>query len=284
MNQTSLIIPLIGNSLAGESAAPYVPQPESRPWAPFRTLVDFEVTEFAITSLIPKKGIAKLLAGVTGKWSDGKSPVTLKTYSDMDAVLFMARKYVVQVFSVLQAFNLNIWIHCQFKHEEVSAEFNGEVYTFTFQYRDPWEYISCLISDESLTSVHMWNSVKKYYCEGTIEDQIFDEPNTAETWWNVDVCSYSFLSGVNKTNIFDVVHTSRGGSIPALLCTASLLVRQGYGNTTRQKISNGHSSSLAATEYSKCIWKRRWVVVRIHANCKCLSRLLVVKSELPLLH
>ena len=109
-NQTSSIIPLVGNSLAGESAASYVPQPENRPWAPFRTLEDFEVTELAITSLMPKKGITKLLAGVTGKWSNGKSPVTLKKYSDMDAILFKARKYVVQVCSILQTFNLTIWI------------------------------------------------------------------------------------------------------------------------------------------------------------------------------
>jgi hypothetical protein len=107
MNQISLIIPLIGNSLAGdsESAAHFVPQPENRPWAPFRTLEDFEVTELAITSLMPKTGITKLLAGVTGKWSNGKGPVTLKTYSDMDAVLYKARKYVVQVCSKLHVFN-----------------------------------------------------------------------------------------------------------------------------------------------------------------------------------
>ena len=185
----SSITPLIRNSLAVKSAAPYIPQPENQPWAPFRTLEDFEVTELAITCLMPKTGIAKLLAGVTGKWSNGTSPVTLKKYSDMDMVLYKARKYVVQVCSRLQG-DLPIWIHCQFKHEEVSAEFNGEIYTFPFQYRDPWEYISCLVGDESLMSVHMWNSVKKYYCEGIFEEQLFDEPNTAETWWNVDVCSY----------------------------------------------------------------------------------------------
>jgi hypothetical protein len=50
-------------------------------------------------------------------------------------------------------------------------------------------------------SVHMWNSVKKYYCEGNFEEQLFDEPNTAETWWNVDVCSYSVTSGDNETNV-----------------------------------------------------------------------------------
>jgi hypothetical protein len=158
----------------------------------------------------------------------------------------------------------------QFKHEEVTAEFNEEVYTFPFQYRDPWQYISCLVSDESLMSVHMWNSVKKMYCEGNFEERLFDEPNTAETWWDVDVRSYYyfFLLEDNKTNILDVVRTSRGRSIPALLCTTPLLVRQGYGNTTCQKIPNGHSSGLAATEYSKRIWEWRWVVTGIHANRK----------------
>lgn len=76
------------------------------------------------------------------------------------------------------------------------AEFNGKRYNFRFQYRDPWDYISSLVTDESLMPVHMWNSVKKYYSKGIFEERIFDEPNTAETWWNVDVSPYSstFLS------------------------------------------------------------------------------------------
>ncbi|KDR73368.1 hypothetical protein GALMADRAFT_72633, partial [Galerina marginata CBS 339.88] len=163
VNQGLSIIPLVGNSMTStkDNTAAYVPQPQERPWAPFRTLEDFEVTEIAVASLMSKNVVNQFLSGVTGKWSDGKSPVTLKKYSDMDAALFNARKYVVQ--------------------------FNGKVYNFKFQYRDPWDYISSLVDDESLASVHMWNSVKKYYCEGDFEEQIFDEPNTAEAWWNVDV-------------------------------------------------------------------------------------------------
>ncbi len=107
VTQIPLIVPLVGNSPAKNSAISYVPPPQDRPWAPFRTLEDFEVTEIAITSLMPKTAIDKLLAGVTGKWSDGKSRVTLKKYSDMDAVMFKARKYVVQVrVSYFMYFNL----------------------------------------------------------------------------------------------------------------------------------------------------------------------------------
>lgn len=103
-NQVSLIIPLVGNSPARGSMAVYVPQLENQPWAPFRTLEDFEVTEIAITSLMRRPAINKLLTGVTGKWSNGNSSVTLKKYSDMDAVLSKARKYVVQVRFLLQSF------------------------------------------------------------------------------------------------------------------------------------------------------------------------------------
>jgi hypothetical protein len=80
-----------------------------------------------------------------------------------------------------------------------------------------------------------------------------------------------FLLEDDKTNILDLVRTSRGRSIPTLLRTAPLLVRQRYGNTTCQKIPNGHSSDLAATEYSKCIWEWRWAVTGVHANCKFFS-------------
>lgn len=153
--------------------------------------------------------------------------------------------------AIISWINLNIWVGRQFKCEEVSAEFDGKVYNFKFQYRDPWDYISSLVNDESLMSVHMWNSVKKYYCEGDFEEQIFDEPNTAETWWNVDVSLYSsnFLSIIKlETNrpVQSLVWASWARSLSALLCTTSLLVRQRHGNTTCQKISNGHSSSLVA--------------------------------------
>jgi len=36
----------------------------------------------------------------------------------------------------------------------------------------------------------MWNAVQKYYCSGDFQERIYDEPNTADTWWNVDVSPY----------------------------------------------------------------------------------------------
>ena len=39
----------------------------------------------------------------------------------------------------------------------------------------------------------MWNSVKKYYCSGDHEECIYNKPNTADTWWAVDVNSLGFM-------------------------------------------------------------------------------------------
>ena len=69
---------------------------------------------------------------------------------------------------------------------------DGQIQTFTFEYRDPWHWILSLVQDESLAPMNMWNSVKKYYCCGDHEERIYDEPNTADTWWDIDV---SFLCG-----------------------------------------------------------------------------------------
>jgi len=30
----------------------------------------------------------------------------------------------------------------------------------------------------------------QYYCSGDFQERIYDEPNTANTWWNVDVSLY----------------------------------------------------------------------------------------------
>ncbi|KAF8798516.1 hypothetical protein BYT27DRAFT_7122910 [Phlegmacium glaucopus] len=171
-NPTAKIIVL--NTLNSESAfhsgcPTYMPQPEPRLWAPFENLADFEYTETAILGLLPKWIIDKQLAGLNSNWAEG-SRLTIKNFTEMDKVLSKARKYFVQ-----------------FKSDRVTAIYLGKVYEFTFKYRDPWEWILSVIQDESLAPMAMWNAVRKYYCSGDFEERIYDEPNTADTWWNVDV-------------------------------------------------------------------------------------------------
>lgn len=91
------IIPLsAGHSASHSEHATYIPQPEPSPWAPFKTLADFEYTETAVLGLLPKWIVNKQLAGINSNWANG-SRLTIKSYADMDKVLSRARKYFVQV-------------------------------------------------------------------------------------------------------------------------------------------------------------------------------------------
>ncbi|KII93190.1 hypothetical protein PLICRDRAFT_121618 [Plicaturopsis crispa FD-325 SS-3] len=99
----------------------------------------------------------------------GSSRITFRNHVDMDRSLESARKYVVE-----------------FKKGSVEAIYRNTPYEFKFEYRDPWDWILSIVTDETLASESMWYSVRKYYCENGVEDRLFDEPNTGEAWWEVD--------------------------------------------------------------------------------------------------
>jgi hypothetical protein len=81
------------------------------------------------------------------------------------------------------------------------ATYEDQPRQITFEYRDPWKWILALIQDESLAPWNMWNAVKKFYCHGDNEERIYDEPNTADVWWEVDV-SFSHFSA----HFFVILH------------------------------------------------------------------------------
>jgi hypothetical protein len=78
-----------------------VAAPQSRPWAPFRTLADFEYTETAVTGLLSEEVVNKQLAGFNKGWAIGGSRLTINNYKDMQGSLALAREYGVQVLNHL---------------------------------------------------------------------------------------------------------------------------------------------------------------------------------------
>ncbi|KAJ7719459.1 hypothetical protein B0H14DRAFT_2643016 [Mycena olivaceomarginata] len=118
----------------------------------FRTRADFEVTEIAVKGLLSKELTNNLLRGASHSWySKGRS--------------------------------------C-FKSGSISASYDGVNYNISFEYRDPWEWITRLLEDNTLGLFMMFNSVRKYYCEGveqeTFCERVIDEPNTADAWDEFD--------------------------------------------------------------------------------------------------
>ena len=190
IDPTPIILPLDSSpSPSVKATSPgFQPWSEPWPWAPFQMLADFEYMETAIQGLLSKKLVNKQLAGINSNWAVG-SKLSIKNYNNMEKVLTKARKHTVQV-STLRTYNVSMIgtkYTKQFRSATVSGMLDGKVQTFTFEYRDPWEWILSLVEDELLAPLNMWNSVRKYYCCGDLEERIYDEPNTGDTWWAIDV-------------------------------------------------------------------------------------------------
>ncbi|KAJ7845358.1 hypothetical protein B0H14DRAFT_2305333, partial [Mycena olivaceomarginata] len=146
-----------------------LPKQANIPWFPFRTRADFSVAEIAVKGGLNSEFTNKLLTGVNNEWGTGCSRVTIQNSDQMQQVLASARKYGVK-----------------FKPGSVFASYKGKRYEINFEYRDPWEWITTLLNDDTLGPTSIYNSVRKYYCEGSRsvvhQERIIDEPYTADTW------------------------------------------------------------------------------------------------------
>ncbi|THU83642.1 hypothetical protein K435DRAFT_689141, partial [Dendrothele bispora CBS 962.96] len=137
------------------------------PWAPFRSLADFEYTEIAIRSNMAKQTVDSQLHLLHTSWAK-RSKITLSGYSDMMNVLSSAQDFCVN-----------------FQKGSLTRTYRGKAYTFEFCFRDPWKWVVSLVTDPTLASSICWYPVRKYLHSGTSVQRLFDEPQTAEMWWNI---------------------------------------------------------------------------------------------------
>ncbi|KAF8581179.1 hypothetical protein K439DRAFT_1647974 [Ramaria rubella] len=114
------------------------------------------------------KTIKKLIRGIKHDWTDtGHCKLTYRNLDDYHQSSHYSRNYVVQVRALTHKFQSKLF-YCSFKKA---------VNTYTFLYRDPWQWILSLLTDPTLASELMFYPVKKFLHEnGTY---------TCQTWWNV---------------------------------------------------------------------------------------------------
>ncbi|KAJ7599598.1 hypothetical protein C8J56DRAFT_1011188 [Mycena floridula] len=163
------VTPLTGTN-SNPALSEYDPKKSEQPWAPFRSMADFEFTESAIQGLLSKKLVDKMLTGIHGSWSAHKSTLSIHNHSEMEAVLVSARQY--------------------FKKAHIEVTYQGQPQSFDFSYRDPWEVMVALASDPSLAPHSTWHSARKFMCRGGVIaeelERLFDEPFTGDEWWETD--------------------------------------------------------------------------------------------------
>ncbi|KAJ7613048.1 hypothetical protein FB45DRAFT_759393 [Roridomyces roridus] len=141
----------------------------AKPYAPWRTLADFEYTEGAVKGLLKSDLIDFQLKRIGGDWTEGRSKISLQNYREYRHALTCATTAGVQ-----------------FHKGTAEAKIWGETRKYSFFYRNPWEWIKTLLQDPSLACHSNWKSRKMFYSEGDHTERFVNEPWTGNRWWEVD--------------------------------------------------------------------------------------------------
>ncbi|KAJ6489261.1 hypothetical protein C8R47DRAFT_1320312, partial [Mycena vitilis] len=87
-----------------------------------------------------------------------------------------------------------------------SASYKGKKHDISFEYRDPWDWIARLLEDDSLGPQMMFNSVRKYYCEGaeevTFRERVIDEPTATPPRVRLSTTRRRPLSALRPSSAF----------------------------------------------------------------------------------
>ena len=155
----------------------------------------------------------------------------------------------------------------QFHSAEVSAKFQGKEYTYQFEYRNVWEWVVSLVSDNSLSASSHWAPQREYFCEGGCCERIVNELYTADAWWDIQVSNNDFDLGWSTDQFLQVTAAS-SKSISSLLPALAYLVRQWSCHKAHQEKANHCASSMASQSYLQCFRERWWMPTGIYATGK----------------
>jgi hypothetical protein len=157
-----------------------------RPWAPFRTLADFEAARICVEGRLPDHLALALFNGAP-TWGDGTSFLTLRSISDLDNIMEKARRHVSTVGSCHLRFLFAGLCVCQWNHSTLSSEYNGELKTYDFWWREPLDYAEAVLTDASLMEHSTFYPSEKILHQDGNSTRIYDEPWTAQTWQDIQV-------------------------------------------------------------------------------------------------
>ncbi|KAJ7248079.1 hypothetical protein C8J57DRAFT_1438022 [Mycena rebaudengoi] len=203
-----------------ESSACRGPPTNQQPWLPFRTRLDFEVSEFAQEAMLNQNQVNTLVSLIRrcAAYIDG---FTLTNHADMNKQWDLASKKCTQ----FQKFDITV----------PDRKGEGEQ-TFEMHARPLWDWARDLIQDPSLSSYFVWDAERAYKYDGDKFVRFFTEPWTANALWDVQSkllndkaaksCPYILYADKSKLSSFG---TQKGYPVVARLVNTVLSIRNSNG-------------------------------------------------------
>ncbi|KAF8066566.1 hypothetical protein FPV67DRAFT_1196119 [Lyophyllum atratum] len=143
--------------------------PEDKPWEPFRSRLDFEVSELALEAALSRKQIDRLIGIIHCAMEGNESnKFTIGSSGEM--------KDMWEAASVLRT---------RFVKENITVPYKDEDRVFEVQFRDPWDWALEIVRSPTLAPRIHWDAVRLFkWSEKIGWENFVDEPWTAQAFWD----------------------------------------------------------------------------------------------------
>ncbi|KAJ7782439.1 hypothetical protein DFH07DRAFT_900870 [Mycena maculata] len=202
--------------LRQESSRRQLPSTDQKPWSPFRTRLDFEVAEFAQENLLNSAAINQLITLIR-RCAANVEEFTVQNHTDMNKQWEAASKKCTD-----------------FKKYTVTVPYKNTQPSFDMYARPLWDWTLDLIRDPCLANCFVWDAVKMYRHNGTSFMRFWNEPWTADAFWQIQsllpdnkfakLCPYIIYADKSKLSSFG---TQKAYPIIARLANIVVGIRNG---------------------------------------------------------
>ncbi|KAJ7471600.1 hypothetical protein B0H11DRAFT_2158977 [Mycena galericulata] len=190
--------------LLRESSRRRGPPTEEEPWLPFRTRLDFEVSEFAQENMLNRKATDKLISLIR-RCAANPTDFTVQNHADMNKQWDLASKRCTE-----------------FQKYDVAVKYKGVDRIFEMHARPLWDWTLDLIRDPHLAPFFSWDAERTYRYNGRSFVRFYTEPWTADTYWETQLCPYIIYADKAKLSSFG---TQKAYPIVARLANIAVGIR-----------------------------------------------------------
>ncbi|EPT01467.1 hypothetical protein FOMPIDRAFT_1120536, partial [Fomitopsis schrenkii] len=143
------------------------PKPTEDPWKPYKTRLDFEVSEFALSAYLNKDHVEKLIL-LLNIAATGQDKLTITNNAELVKIRESASSLLTP-----------------FKKTELEIPFEGEAHKYLFWGRDLWDWGMDLLQEPRLTPHWNFDSIRLFKWNGVKWVRFRHEPWTANMMWNI---------------------------------------------------------------------------------------------------
>ncbi|KAG1749387.1 hypothetical protein EDD22DRAFT_981848 [Suillus occidentalis] len=190
--------------------------PHKRPWAPFKSRLEFEIAELALEACLNNDQTDRLIT-LCNRCASQSEKFTFKNHKD-----------------IRERWEAVSHRTTGFTHDVISVPYDDSIRQFELYYRDLWEWAADLLRDPRLFPHMVFDAQRFSKFDGKTFVRFIDEPFTAETFWNVQSQlppggkPLAFVLYADKTRLSSF-GTARGYPVVARLANLPANIRNGQG-------------------------------------------------------